>query len=83
MKKYRFMVLIHSMMDIPSDIDTSKNCYIEYTIFDQKVKIKLDLNTSYHQGKGLVIHINKIRVFYLFAPNRKIITDFINEQKVD
>jgi LMBR1 domain-containing protein 1 len=34
LNRFRFFVLIHSLRDIPQDIDLSRSYYLEYGVFD-------------------------------------------------
>jgi LMBR1 domain-containing protein 1 len=55
----------------------TRNYYLEYTIFEQRQRVKLDFGGSTLYEKGFFININKMRLFYLFSLNRKGIHDYI------
>lgn len=44
LQRYRMMVLIHSIRDIPCDLDGKKKYYLEYIFLNQKIKYELDLS---------------------------------------
>lgn len=67
--------------DIPKDIDASKPYYIEYYIFDQKQRYKIDLSSAFSVNGDILIPINKLRMFFMFSQDRKNINEYINEQK--
>ena len=81
-KRYRMMLYLHMLYDIPKDIDANKNYYIEYSIFNQKQRYKIDLTSAFSINGDILIPINKLRIFFLFSQDRKNINEFINEQKV-
>lgn len=76
------MLYLHMVYDIPKDIDASKSYYIEYNIFDQKQRYKVDLSSAFSVNGDILIPINKLRMFFMFSQDRKGINEFINEQKV-
>jgi len=81
-KRYRMMLYLHMLYDIPKDIDATKNYYIEYSIFNQKQRYKIDLTSAFSINGDILIPINKLRIFFLFSQDRRNINEFINEQKV-
>ncbi len=83
LKRYRMMIYLHMVYDIPKDIDANKNYYLEYTILGQKQKYKIDLSSAFSINGDILIPINKLRIFYLFSQDRKGINEYINEQKVN
>lgn len=56
----------------------TKNYYIEYTIFEQKNRIKLDFTGSQLYEKGYFIQVNRMRLLYFFSLNRKGISEYIS-----
>lgn len=82
MKRYRMMLYLHMLYDIPKDIDANRNYYIEYTILGQKQRYKIDLTSAFSINGDILIPINKLRVFFMFNYDRKGVNEFINEQKV-
>ncbi len=80
--RYRLMVYLQSLNELPEDIDLKKNYFVEYTFFDQKMKYKLDLSNIQKKGKQIYLPINKIKVFYFFAKDSKAVSDFFYEEKV-
>lgn len=80
--RYRLAIFLNFLKDVPLDLDTMKNYYLEYYVFDQKVKIKLDANNLIKKGNFNYIPINKIRLFYFFSQSKKEVNYFLNEQKV-
>lgn len=82
MKRYRFMIYLQSISDLPQDLDMKKNYFIESTFFDQKIKMKLDLTMLQQKGKQIFLPINKIKVFYFFACNNKSVNEFFREEQV-
>jgi len=81
MKRYRTIIYIHMLYDIPKDIDYKKNYYIEYTIFGQKQRYKVDMASAFSYQGDIMVPINKLRVFYFFSYDRKGVAEFINQQK--
>ncbi|KAL4442889.1 hypothetical protein ABPG74_010778 [Tetrahymena malaccensis] len=83
--RYRMMILLHYMRDIPIEReDYNKNYFIEYTIFDQKVKYKLDLQNALVNPKDntCIVGLNKIRICYFFTNGRKGINSYIHQKQV-
>lgn len=80
--RYRLMVFIQSLNEVPADIDLKKNYFIEYSLFDQKIKYKLDVANIQRRGKQNYLPINKVKIFYFFSPNQRTLTDFLYEEKV-
>lgn len=80
--RYRLMVFLQSLNEIPADIDLKKNYYIEYNLFDQKLKYKLDVSNIQRKGRQNWLPINKVKVFYLFSPAPKLLGEFFSEEKV-
>jgi LMBR1 domain-containing protein 1 len=81
-KRYRMMLYLHMLYDVPKDIDTTKNYSIEYTILGQKQRYKVELANAFSINGDILIPINKLRVVYFFSKDRKGVNDFINEQRV-
>ena len=68
MNRFRMIILMHSIENIPSDIDVSnKNYYIDFTVFGVKIRYKLDLVENAIWGKDPNAHIatraNKLSKF--------------------
>ena len=80
--RYRLMIYLQSLNELPGDIDLKRNYFVEYTLFDQKMKYKLDLANLQKKGKQIYLPINKVKVFYLFAHERKAVSDFFYAEKV-
>ena len=72
--RYRVMILLHYLRDIPDEREKAKNYYLEYTIFDQKVRYRIPLQSDSLSTVGL----NKLRIFYFFTNARKGINAYIN-----
>jgi hypothetical protein len=79
--RYRLAIFLNYLKDVPLDLDTNKTYYLEYHIFEQKVKIKLDSSNLIKKGNFNYIPINKIRLFYIFSHSKKEVNYFLNEQK--
>lgn len=82
MKCYRFMLYIQSISDIPKDIDMNKNYYLEYSLFDQKLKTKLELSYLQQKGKQIYLNVNKIKLFYFFATDNNNVREFFRNENV-
>ncbi|CAK94850.1 unnamed protein product (macronuclear) [Paramecium tetraurelia] len=82
LNRFRFMILIHSIRDVPQNVDLSKHYYIECNIFDQKFKIKLDLIQGQLFDKGYFLTLNRMRLYYFFSDQRKGWVDYVNQLKV-
>lgn len=82
LNRFRFMILIHSIRDVPQNVDLSKHYYIECNIFDQKFKIKLDLSTGQIFDKGYFLTLNRMRLYYFFSDQRKGWVEYVNQLKV-
>lgn len=80
--RYRIMIYLQSLNELPGDIDLKKSYYVEYSLFDQKIKYKLDLNNIQRKGRQIYLPINKVKVFYFFVQSPKNLSDFFNEEKV-
>lgn len=80
--RYKLAIFLNFLKDVPLDLDIMKNYFLEYNIFDQKVKIKLDSNNLIKKGNFNYIPIDKIRLFYFFSQSKKEVNYFLNEQKV-
>jgi len=81
MKRYRMMLYLHMLYDVPKDIDANKNYYIEYSIFGQKQKYKIDLASAFSINGDILIPLNKLRMFFFFTHDRKNVNEFLNDQK--
>jgi len=81
-KRYRMMLYLHMLYDIPQDLDITKPYYIEYTIFNQKQRYKVDVGAVFAMNGEVMIPLNRLRIFYFFSPDRKGVNEFINEQRV-
>lgn len=79
--RYRVMVLVHCISDIPLNIDTSKNYSIKFKVFDTPIEYKLDMDCRVQTGKTQMILMKKLRVFYFFAQGREGVTNYIKEIK--
>ncbi|CAD8077133.1 unnamed protein product [Paramecium sonneborni] len=82
LNRFRFMILIHSIRDVPQSVDLSKHYYIECNIFDQKFKIKLDLIQGQLFDKGYFLTLNRMRLYYFFSDQRKGWIEYVNQLKV-
>ncbi|CAD8054888.1 unnamed protein product [Paramecium sonneborni] len=72
LNRFRFMILIHSIRDVPQNVDLSKHYYIECNIFDWKFKIKLDLIQGQLFDKGYFLTLNRMRPYYFFSDQLNI-----------
>ncbi|KRX09079.1 hypothetical protein PPERSA_01966 [Pseudocohnilembus persalinus] len=85
--RYRLLIMFDNLMEIPDNIDFTKNYYIQYELFGQTVKYKLDfsdakyMTNTKNEKRRIQINIDKIRQFYFFAKGQKIIEDDINQKK--
>lgn len=78
--RYRLMVLINFVRDIPEE--STGNFSVEYSAFGQKIKTKVDFQEAKTLSKGgLLVPINKMRIFYFFANSRKGVSEYLNAQK--
>lgn len=67
--------MFDSLMQVPKDIDMSKNYYIQYELFDQTVKYRLDFSEFEVNKKDtskININLDKIREFYFFSKGQKL-----------
>ena len=76
------MVLINFIKNIPLEVNLSMNFYLEYCIFEQKQRIKIEFTALSQKGNEYYVILNKLKVFYFFALERKYINLFLKEQKV-
>jgi LMBR1 domain-containing protein 1 len=79
--RYRMMVYIRMLYDIPKDLEGTKHYYIDYSIFDIRQKYKIELNQAMVVNGSILIPLNRLRVFYFFSPDRKGVNDFLMDQK--
>ena len=63
-------------------MNLTKSYFLEFTIFDQKIKYKLELDDLRKNKKYLILPVNKIKLFYFFCDGRKNLTEFLENQKV-
>lgn len=82
LRRFRFVIILNFIKDVPFDLDKNKNYYLEYFILDQKVRSKIDINVIYQKGSANYIAINKIKLFYFFSSERKDVNFYLTEQKV-
>jgi len=80
--RYRMMVYLQSLNELPEEIDLKKNYFIEYSFFDQKLKYKLDISNIQRKGRQIYLPINKVKIFYFYVQNEKALSDFFIEEKV-
>ena len=80
--RYRLMIYLQTLNELPADLDIKKNYFIEYNIFDQKLKYKLDMSNIQRKGKMLYLPINKVKVFYFFANDPRAVSEFFFDEKV-
>jgi hypothetical protein len=68
-EKYRWMVYVHGLRDIPvSFLESNSKYSIQYELAGQRIKIPLKFESYELLEKDLFrIAIEKIKVFYLFA----------------
>ena len=79
MQRYRMMFLFQYVKDIPTDVDLTKNYYIEYQILNsQKIRYKLNFNTPFITER--IVPLKKLRIFYFFSENRAGFEEFIEDQ---
>ena len=76
------MIFLRMIYDIPKDLDGSKTYSINYTLFDYKQNYKIDLSSAIFVNNSILIPLNRLRVLYFFANDRKAVNDFLLEQKV-
>lgn len=82
MNRFRFYVLIHSLRDVPQSNDITRNYYLEYSIFDQKQRVKLDFSCAQLYDKGYYININRMRQFFFFSHSvRKGLSEYIQSTR--
>ena len=76
------MIFLRMIYDIPKDLDGSKTYSIAYTLFDCKQNYKIDLGSAMFVNNSILVPLNRLRIFYFFAKDRKGVNDFLLEQKV-
>ncbi|KAM3146974.1 hypothetical protein pb186bvf_000690 [Paramecium bursaria] len=81
LNRFRFMVLINQLGEIPTYVDLSKHYFIEYQIFDQRQRIRLDIQTSQQNDKGYILLLNRMRLFYIFSNGRVGLSDYLAQQQ--
>lgn len=71
-QKYRIMVYIHGVRDIPvAFLKRESKYHIEYDLFGQKVKVGLKTSACEPtEGDLFKLAIEKIKLFYFFGENR-------------
>ena len=82
MKRYRMIIMLHCLRNIPLDIDLSQFYSLEFEVFNQRVKIKLDLMQLMIFKDNFLLTINSLRMFYFFCVNQKDIYEFFASKKV-
>lgn len=79
--KYRLMFLIHSIRDIPKEALT-RQYSLEYSLFETRIRYNLNMSLCTVLENGMLeVPVNKIRVFFFFADNRKALTTFLKEEQ--
>lgn len=78
-EKYRLMVYVHGMRDIPVQFLDSPNKYsIQYELLGQKVRFPISFRQHELCDESLFkIVIEKIKIFYFFAEKRDNIKNYI------
>ena len=78
-EKYRIMVYVHGIRDIPAAyIQRDSKYYMEYDMLGQRVRVNLRLEQCEPIEDNLYkLTIEKIKMFYLFAHKRLNIKEFI------
>ncbi|EGR33256.1 lmbr1-like conserved region family protein, putative [Ichthyophthirius multifiliis] len=81
--RFRIMILLQYLRDIPLERDQNANYYVEYIIFEQKTRYKIDLNISQTNCKSLTcfIPLNKIKILYFFSQQRDGLHQYITEKQ--
>ncbi|KAL4477278.1 hypothetical protein ABPG73_003404 [Tetrahymena malaccensis] len=82
--KYRFMVLINSVRDIPIQKEVERNYYLEYSFLDIKEKYKIEMQHAVQSGddySNFHVPLNRMRIFYFFVTSRKQLNQFINQNQ--
>ena len=82
LKRHRVIVILNFIKDIPENINKNLNYYLEYNVFDQQIKYKLDMNSIFQKGNSQCIPLNKIKLFYFFSEDRKGVNNFLKTQNV-
>ena len=79
------MILIHSLRDIPEDVNVKQNFSIEFKIFNIEIKYKLDLNNAVMDEKNndLQVCMNKMRIFYFFSDNEEKFNENVKIKEKD
>ncbi len=72
MVRYRFIIYLVAMDEL-TDIDATRNYYLEYSIVNVKVRYKIDVRPG-----SQTVTLNKLRVVYAFCHDRKALNDYIN-----
>lgn len=79
--KLRLMVLIHSFRDVPSEA-IGRSYSIEYEMFDTRIRYPLDMQDAKLLSNDMLsFKVDKIRVFFFFARDRKSLNTFLKQQR--
>ena len=78
--KFRMMVLIHSVRDIPVDL-SGTDYYLQYEMFNTTVKYRINMEEANISNGMYTVDVNKIRIFFFFAFDRKDLKTYIQKQQ--
>lgn len=79
--RYRFFVYLSGIDEIPLEYQIYNNYSISFTLFDQTIKYKLNLQNGFESIRGFSLCLNQIKTFYFYATGKEEIKNFlINEQ---
>lgn len=85
LNRFRIIIFIHKLDNIPIKVKTNKNYYLEIHILNQVIQFKLDMSALVlseredYKGKKLVL--NKLFTRYFFSEGREGLVSYIEQQK--
>lgn len=80
--RYRFFVYLSGIDEIPLEYQIYNNYSISFTLFDQTIKYKLNLQNGFESIRGFSICLNQIKTFYFYAAGKEEIKNFLIKEQV-
>lgn len=80
--RYRLIIYLASIDEIPLEYQIFNNYHISFTIFDQTIKYKLNFEEGMNSSKGFTLFLNKIQVFYFYCSDKEQIRKFLQKEQV-
>ena len=80
--RYRFIIFLSSIDEIPFEYQFHNNFYLNFNLFDQTIKYKLNFSDSIETNEGTSLFLNKLKTFYFYCTDKEKIKYFLKNQKV-